>query len=222
MYNFKQITFTLSGLLVFILSFSLSAQEFKPLEKNRAIGLVPQYAFLNGLRMDLDFRLRKDSPQWLVVAPQVYMSSEDPALWDFDQVWGLGMELQHRYFLKPGVMLPKGVYLGYGPVFQYFSIDDTRLHSEEVIENGIPYTVVRYGDVTTNLYKVGMTATAGVQILAYETVYFDLYAGAGIRFSFDDQSSGLHRIYNDWWGDYGYSGTLMTLGLRIGLLIPKR
>ncbi|MBK7030578.1 MAG: hypothetical protein IPH45_15845 [Bacteroidales bacterium] len=117
---------------------------------------------------------------------------------------------------------PQRSYLGYGPMFQYFSIEDTRLYAQEIIENGTTYTVVKNGPITTGVYKFGMTATAGVQAIIQDIVYVDFYTGAGIRFSFDDQSSGLHRIYNDWWGDYGYSGTLMTFGIRLGLLIPKR
>lgn len=219
--NNFQTRFLLAGFFLLLFT-TLNAQDLPKLEKNRSIGLVPQYAILSGIRLDLDYRLKKAKPQWLIVSPQVYLSPDNPNLWSYDHMWGLGMELQHRYYLGKNALLPKGVYLGYGPMFQYFSIEDTRLYAQEIIENGTTYTVVKNGPITTGVYKFGMTATAGVQAIIQDIVYVDFYTGAGIRFSFDDQSSGLHRIYNDWWGDYGYSGTLMTFGIRLGLLIPKR
>jgi hypothetical protein len=197
----------------------LSAQESMKPNRKHGIGMVPQYAFINGFRLDFDIRTSKAKPQWLIVAPQVFMSSENPVLWNYDQMWGLGLELQQRHFLKPDVVNPEGVYFGFGPMFQFFSIEDERLYSKTVVENGNTYTEVIYGPVTTNVYKAGFTATAGYQVLVYNTLYFDFYVGAGIRLSFDNEPpSGLHRIYNDMWIDYGYSGTLMTGGLRIGML----
>jgi len=206
-------------LLLLLMPGLLPAQSAMPPSRKHGIGMVPQYAFVNGFRLDLDFRTSRNKPQWLIVAPQVFMSSEDPALWDYDQMWGLGLELQQRHYLKPDAINPEGVYFGFGPMFQFFSIEDERLYSTTVVENGSTYTVVKNGPVTTSVYKAGFTATAGYQVLVYNTVYFDFYVGAGIRLSFDNEPpSGLHRIYNDSWIDYGYSGTLMTAGMRIGML----
>ena len=197
----------------------LTAQDEPSLIRNRAIGMVPQYALINGFRIDLDQRLVKNKPQWLIISPQVYLASDEPELWDYNSMWGLGLELQHRYYLKPDIIQPQGAYMAYGPSFHYFSIEDERLYSEKTIENGIEYTVVRYGNITTDVFKMGLTAHAGYQFLVSDVLYFDFYVGAGIRLSFDNlEPPGLHKIYNDWWGDYGYSGTLMTLGIRIGLL----
>jgi len=206
------ITLTLASNMLF-------AQDEPSLIRNRAIGMVPQYAITNGLRIDFDHRLTKSKPQWLIMSPQIYLASDEPELWDYNSMWGLGLELQYRYYLKPDVLHAKGAYMGCGPSFHFFSIDDERFFSEKIIEDGIEYSVVRYGKVTTDVYKIGLTANAGYQFLVNEVLYFDFYVGAGIRLSFDNlEPAGLHKIYNDWWGDYGYSGTLLTFGMRLGLL----
>jgi hypothetical protein len=58
----------------------------------------------------------------------------------------------------------------------------------------------------------------GLYFLIMDNFYLDSDIGNGIRFSFDNQTTGLHDYYNDWWGDMGYSGTLMVGGFRFGVL----
>jgi hypothetical protein len=203
---------------IFTLSTVVFGQEIAVKPKNHCIGFVPQYSFIHGLRTDFDFRLKKNEASWLVVAPQFYLSSKDPNLYDNDSLWGVGIELQHRYYLNNVKTLPKGTYLGYGPMFQYFSISTDRLYSEKIIENGIEYYTVKRGVVNTGIYKFGMTLTAGYQALVLDVLYFDFYVGTGLRLSFDNRlPSGLTREYNNWWGNYGYSGTLLTFGMRVGM-----
>jgi hypothetical protein len=209
----------LSFSIICLAFISISAQDIPIRVKNHAIGIVPQYSFINGIRTDFDFRVSKNKNQWLVIAPQVFLSPENPNLYNYTNMWGLGLELQHRYYLKPDNNLARGVYMGYGPMFQYFSIEEDRYYTEKVIENGIEYTVVKKGLTTTGIYKFGVTATAGYQATAFNVVYFDFYIGTGIRLSFDDtDTKGFHKIHNNWWGDYGYSGTLLDAGVRIGML----
>ena len=74
------------------------------------------------------------------------------------------------------------------------------------------------GEITTHIYKFGGNFIIGAQIVIGQVMYIDPYIGLGIRFSFDDQSKGLHGYYNEWWGDMGYSGTLMVGGVRFGLI----
>jgi hypothetical protein len=207
--------------ILFSISFiSFSFGQDEPIKvKRHAIGLVPQYAFVNGFRPDFDFTMGHNYSSWLIVSPQFYLAPDNPNLFDYKKMAGIGIELQHRKFLKPDIIRPEGFYLGYGPVFQYYSVDDERLHAETIIENGIEYTVVRNGMVNTRIYKAGLTATGGYQFVVSNTLYVDLYVGTGIRLSFDDTGTGgFHKIYNNWWGDYGYSGTLLTAGLRFGML----
>ncbi|NVO19226.1 MAG: hypothetical protein HXX13_05965 [Bacteroidetes bacterium] len=196
------------------------SQDIPVKQKNHGIGIVPQYAFMNGLRTDLDFRLKKGKPNWLVISPEIFLSPANPTVYNYDSMWGAGLELQHRYYLNPKNEIPKGFYLGYGPLFQYFSITAQRYYTERVFENGIEYYKVKLAHVTTGIYKAGVTMTAGYQLVTFRSsVYFDFYLGTGMRLSFDDRlPSGLTHEFNDWWASYGYSGTLLTAGVRIGML----
>ncbi|MBK7215040.1 MAG: DUF3575 domain-containing protein [Bacteroidales bacterium] len=205
--------------LLFILPLSIDAQEPVLKQKKFAIGILPQYAFNNGLRMDFDFRVGKTKTHWLITSPQIYLASNDPVLYSYESMWGVGMDLEYRYYFKANNELPRGYHMGFGPMFQFFSIDDERLFANKVIENGIEYTVVEYGPVNTSIYKYGMTAQAGYQAIISRAIYVDFFVGAGIRLSFDDTGrSGLSRNYNNWWGSYGYSGTMLTGGIRFGMI----
>jgi len=195
----------------------LFAQDEAPEKKIKTfgIGIVPQYAISSGTRVDLDFRLKKKG-QWLVVAPQFYLNTGNSNIWEFDEMAGAGIELQHKIFLKDKPE-PSGIYFAYGPVFQYFSVKDEGLSAYTFEENGTEYIGLGQEMQTTNIFKTGGNLIFGMQTIFSDYFYLDAYIGTGIRFSFDDRTSGLHGYYNEWWGDIGYSGTLLVLGFRFGV-----
>ncbi len=185
-------------------------------QKTFSLGIVPQYAIVNGFRIDLDFRLNERN-QWLVVAPQMYINNKANLDWDYNSMIGAGVELQHRIYLKKE-MSSRNVYFGYGPVFNYFSVQDDGLTTRQFVEDGGTYIGLEEGEMTTNIYKIGGNLIFGIQCLIADNFYFDSFIGTGMRFSFDDKTTGLHEYYNEWWGDMGYSGTLMVGGFRFGVL----
>jgi len=195
----------------------VSAQDTNQI-RNRAFGWVPQYSIMGGLRFDLDFKVDKEKPEWLIFSPTIYLVADESNIWDFKNLWGVGLEVQNRYYLSSTPHLPRGFYMGYGPLFHYYSIEEERLYPETIVEDGIEYTIIKNGLVTTGVYKAGLTLSAGYQALVSNSFYIDFYTGAGIRLSFDDiEPGGLSKFYNDGWINYGYSGTLMTFGIRMGL-----
>jgi hypothetical protein len=184
-------------------------------EKTFGIGIVPQYAISNGTRIDLDFRL-PFKKQWLVVAPQFYIVSKNSNLWDFNEMAGVGIDLQHRIYLGEKNE-PKGFYFAYGPVLQYFSVKDRGLAAYNFKEGDVTYIGLNEEMIHTNIYKMGGNLIVGYQPVLNNSLYLDFYLGTGVRFSFDNRKSGLHSYYNEWWGDLGYSGTLMVGGFRFGI-----
>jgi hypothetical protein len=179
------------------------------------VGVVPQYAFSHGMRIDLDFRLHKPG-QWMVVSPQFYLIAQNPDNSNYKELVGVGIELQHRLFFKDRP-IPKGAYLGYGPVFQYFSVKDQGLAAYSFDENQVEYIGLSEGSIQTNIYKFGGNLILGIQTVVNDYFYVDAFLGTGIRISLDNRTSGLHGYYNDWWGDIGYSGTLIVAGIRFGV-----
>ena len=206
----------LTVFLLLLLTFPSWGQDPSVIkEKTFGLGLVPQYSIINGTRIDLDFRLRNPR-QWLVVAPQFYIVNKHSTLWNFDEMAGVGIDLQHRIFLgeQDG---PKGVYFAWGPVFQLYSVKDQGLAAYNFQEGDVTYIGLRDEPIHTRIYKMGGNLLFGYQPPLNGAFYLDFYLGTGIRFSFDNRQSGLHGYYNEWWGDLGYSGTLLTGGFRFGV-----
>ncbi len=203
--------------LLFLVTLSGMTQEKVPFAPRIAVGFVPQYSVAGGLRFDIDRSISKVSNQWLVFSPQVYMVSGGRFNHDFNDMWGIGMDVKHRIFLKPGAQKPNGYYVQYGIMFQYFSINQNRLYTAPYIENGVEYFGVVTGEMNTRLTKYGGNFHLGYQWLVGDKVYFDLYAGAGIRISHNNRNDGFDTWYNNSWADYGYSGTLLDGGFRVGV-----
>lgn len=204
-------------LLVFI-PFSVFSQddEIVPAETKFSVAIVPQYAFISGLRTDFDFKLNSKN-HWLVVAPQLYLSNSDNFSNEYNSMFGVGLEIQHKIFMKRETN-KKGIYFAYGPTFNYFSVKDDGLSAQSFVEEGVSYIGLEDTEITTNIYKFGGNFIVGAQLVIADFMFIDPYVGLGIRFSYDDQTTGLHDYYNDWWADMGYSGTLMVGGVRVGII----
>jgi hypothetical protein len=205
---------------ILILSALISAagftQDIEVYSLRTGVGFVPQYTISGGLRFDIDLSISKSSNQWLIVSPQVFVVSGWRYDHEFKNLTGFGLDLKHRVFLKPQSMKPSGYYVEYGAMFQYFSITDTRTYSTSYIEDGTEYFTVKEGEINTNLYKFGGNFHLGHQWLIGDKVYIDMYAGAGIRISHNNRNEGFDTWYNNFWIDYGYSGTLLDGGFRLG------
>lgn len=210
----KKLVFTFS--LVLLLSSVSLAQDSETFTPRIGLGFVPQYTISGGLRFDVDYSLSETSNQWLIVSPQVFMVTGGRYGHEFEDLWGLGMDVKHKIYLKPATMKPQGFYIQYGAMFQYFSINESRQYTESYIENGIEYYGVSEGLINTKLYKYGGNFHLGYQWLVGDKVYFDIYSGAGIRISHNNRNEGFDTWYNDYWVDYGYSGTLLDAGFRVG------
>jgi len=204
-----------SLILLFFIPLHFSGQEEAEDYKTFGIGIVPQYAISNGTRIDLDFRLNRKG-HWLVLAPQFYLNVGNSDMWDFEEMVGAGIEVQHKLFFidKPE---PKGAYLAYGPVFQYFSVKEQGLAAYNFEEGGVEYIGLDEELIQTRITKFGGNLMVGMQTVISNFLYLDAYIGTGIRLSFDNRTSGLHGYYNDWWGDFGYSGTMIVAGIRFGV-----
>lgn len=196
-----------------------SAQDNETFKHRTAFGFVPQYTISGGMRFDIDRSVSKKSNQWLVVSPQIYVVTGSRFNHEFKSLSGFGMDVKHKIFLKPNSMKPQGYYVQYGGMFQYFSITDTRQYLESFTEDGETYYDVTEGEISTKLYKFGGNFNLGYQWLVGDKVYFDIYTGAGIRISHNNRNDGFDTWFNNSWIDYGYSGTLLDGGFRIGVFL---
>jgi len=205
--------------LLVSVAFFCQAQDIEPFGPRLGVGFVPQYTISGGLRFDIDRSISKTSNQWLIISPQVFMLTGTRYNHDFEELWGVGMDVKHKIFLKPANMKPSGYYVQYGVMFQYFSITEKREHTESYTEDGAEYYTVFKGEVNSRVNKFGGNFNLGYQWLIGDKVYFDIYAGAGIRISHNSNFDGFDTWYNNSWADYGYSGTLLDGGFRVGVYL---
>jgi hypothetical protein len=203
--------------LTLALSAAANAQDMETFQPRTGFGYVPLYTISGGLRFDFDQSLSKTSNQWLIVSPQVFMVSGSRHQHEFNEMWGIGLDVKHKIYLKPNTMKPQGYYVQYGVMFQYFSITENREYVATYMEDGVEYYGIFQGDVNTRLNKVGGNFHLGHQWLIGDKVFFDIYAGAGIRISHNNRNNGFDNWYNNSWVDYGYSGTLLDAGFRLGV-----
>jgi len=202
--------------LITLVSTGCFAQEKEVFGSRLGLGYVPQYTISGGMRFDIDYSISKTSNQWLIISPQVFMLTGNRFFHEMEQLSGFGLDVKHKIYLKPNSMKPVGFYAEYGVMFQHFSIAENRQYTERVLENGVEYYEVTEGSLNTKLYKIGGNFHLGHQWLLGDKVYFDIYAGAGIRISHNNHNDGFDTWYNNSWVDYGYSGTLLDGGFRIG------
>ena len=210
----KKLLLLITGIA--LLTLNIKAQDDGSKKYNSSVSLVPQYTIVSGLRLDIDKAISKDHLQWLSFSPQIYVSWQSNFA-DYEDMWGMGLDVKHRIYLNKTLTKPEGFYFQYGPGFQFFSINDNREYSESYMEDNNEYWRVVSGDINTKVYKVGGNLHLGYQSMIGDKVIVDFYLGSGIRLSFDNHNDGLHPWYNNWWGSPGYSGTLLDAGMRIGI-----
>ncbi|MCL1821910.1 MAG: hypothetical protein FWG22_03710 [Prolixibacteraceae bacterium] len=203
--------------LALLIPVSLFGQPEEKEQKTFSVGISPFTAVINGLQVDFDLRLK--NKHWLTLSPQFYMNNDKGSgywWYSYENMYGLGIDLQHRIYLRER-LLPKGFYLSYGPTFKFFSVDAQGYYPEEYTENGSQYIGFKEGMLNTKICKVGGNIIFGYQFVFFDIVYLDLFTGTGIRLSYDNRTSGLHKMYNYDWPSIGYSGTLLVGGFRVGI-----
>ena len=208
-------------LIIFSALTSLRAQEEQVSTSNDlkwkfAIGLVPQYAIVSGMRLDFDLKIKKN--QYLTIAPQMYYNENYKMFYpDKTDMRGVGLNLNYR-FLYSKTDNPEGPYIGFGLVYKYF---DLKYFSETWSENSYlsnTFYTEEYGENHTEFNQFGYDLLIGYQG-TYDRFFYDLYLGWGFRLSDFDKDN----TDEDYWGetifDPGYSGFLPTIGFRAGIFL---
>jgi hypothetical protein len=189
----------------------LSAQQDErqlDYEPSKLIAFVPQYLINNGIRIDYDIRIKNN--HWLQLAPQFYLrekgeSSPDQSTEDFTQLYGGGLYLHHRRYISPAPG-ENGSYLSYGVGYNYFYLSYDEKHFSNYTQ--------RYSRIN----KFGGEVTIGMVATIQEVFVLDFYAGLGVRYSMINSDADNPKHFDDFYPDFGYTGNVILLGLRIGLL----
>lgn len=191
-----------------------------------ALGLPPLLA--SGYHFSAQKLLRPTSRHALVATPQWYRGNTTRLTSRLspgpdDRVHGYGLEVQHRLYLAPAAdaKKPNGIYLAYGAQYQRFRLRfQSYTWGEDLAANGLYYYDFRLRDQQTAIQRYGLNAVVGQQLFLPGTpVFFDMYLGLGYWIA--QRSSTVtdpdyNWRYNKNSLDYGYSGSVLRLGLRVG------
>ena len=215
-------------LLLLSSSFSTKAQMPEPKEYDFLIFGVPQYILSNGLRVDFDIH-KKNTPNWLIISPYYYFDRSSVDLlnlggsedyydsYTYDQMFGFGMGIGRKTFLSKE-SVSKGFYLYYSATYKFFDIDGNNyIWFEYPGEDGFPYQRMDDIEYTMQIHSMGANATLGYQYQVFSALYIDLYIGFGVKYSYHYSPDHVTVKYNRGINDFGYTGTHVVGGIRIGI-----
>ncbi len=172
----------------------------------KMISFVPQYLGKSGLRIDYDLRL--NHKHWLQFAPTIYLQNNEISHSshgaNFNHLIGSGLHIYHRFYPENEISYP-GIYISWGGVYQYYVIN-----YNEQMENS---EMKRH----STIQKVGGDVIIGINTRLIEPVLIDFYAGMGLRHSFLESDALNPKRFDELYSDYGYTGNILILGIRISL-----
>jgi len=224
---------TLILILLFIvigLTPSLAQQDSLKtiIEPQNALSFVPQYAIINGIRIDYERRI-KNGDQWFVIAPMFFIDNSNPYYYSdgsnyssYETMTGIGVNLYYKNIVyksnkinwKSG--LPRhSLYLQAGPSYQHFSLTNSEEVAVPFIDNGITYYQFDEQDVKKPINRFGGVVDVGWQ-LAFDRFLVDLYLGVAMKYSTGEGGAIIKTSYSGW-TELDYSGILLDGGFRVGM-----
>ena len=217
----------LKALFVFVLAGILSVSAIgQDTTRTFIISGVPQYIINHGLRLDFEKKLPFHR-HWLIISPQYYMgwvdrtsemlNSQNTST-DEDSLFGYGIDISHKIFLADRGK-PTGGYFAYGITFQHFNLGYSEYDWVKFEQNNQTSYEYKLTDFVDHINKYGINAMIGIQGIIVDYIVFDVYVGLGARFSHIKNDMAGARNYNRNYWDYGYSGPLLLVGARLGVLI---
>jgi hypothetical protein len=184
------------------LTFSAKAQN-DSLAFDEVLSFHPFHFVNNGIRIDYDRHLGKG--HWLQIGPQFYVAERSVDQYDdlreFKDLLGVGVSIYHRIYVGKEKPL-KGTYFSYGFTYNHFNLkyDNTTTKEEE----------------ETEINKFGGDIVIGYQTMFMDKLVVDFYAGLGGRYADLRYRGDTHKKFNDFIYDYGFTGNVIIMGVRIG------
>ncbi|MCF6360076.1 MAG: hypothetical protein L3J29_04860 [Cyclobacteriaceae bacterium] len=198
------------------------------IEPQNAISFVPQYAIINGIRIDYERRI-KNGNHWIVAAPMFFIDNnnqfyyyDDGSYANYETMTGVGLNIYFKNIVyksnkinwKSG--LPRhSIYLSAGLSYQYFSLTSSEEVAVPFIDNGITYYQFDLQDVKKSINRYGGVVNVGWQ-LVFDRFLLDLYVGVAFKYS-TGEGGAIIKTPNSGWTRIDYSGILLDGGLRLGM-----
>ena len=218
-----------------VVSFQVYAQDESGVTENKryaqtqkkfTFAMQPMQLFNSSLRYDFEFRLGK-GPGWLQLGPAFYYVPDNNANYHYDRPYyysntfglqrdepyseakGMGIDLNYKHFLD----VRRSFYMAVGLSYARFDIQYWGQVWEDYIEDGLKYHTFVDGRHTQQIDRFGVNHFVGYQIPARSAFLFDVFGGYAVRFSSSDENK---PAFDSYMFSYGYTGFLLTMGIRIG------
>ncbi len=184
---------------------------------------TPQYIFFSGLRFDLERELKQNN--WLDFSGEVFVG-KNTSTNEYDiskdgfysELYGAGFGVSYKHFMSSTDY--GNAYFSFGPSYNFFYTKYEEFIWQTQIVNGIEEIHYELVDVDEQIHRFNAAFILGIETEMYQKIYFDMYAGVGIRYSYpivSETTVGEYK-YDDYMWSYGYSGTLALVGIRFGIL----
>lgn len=202
---------------------TVSTEQSKVRPVNKFIYFVPQYLFIDGTRMEFEYR--KNPSHAFLFSGTVYTGalSESSLLGDSDDKWfGANAEVLHKIYLADALpqtyKYSNQIYLAHGPYYQHATVTYKGYGWKPSTIDDLNVLQYQEGEQTLTIDKIGYSAILGVQIVTESRLTIDLYTGLGFRHSFTKKTApDDNKTYNDTWLTPAYSGNILLLGIKIGV-----
>ncbi|MDR2497613.1 MAG: hypothetical protein LBD21_10865 [Tannerellaceae bacterium] len=211
---------------IFLLTTNAKAQE-RPATipaNNYQIGIHPVYNLANGLRIDIDRRLRNPR-NWLSLGLVGYWAFEGSettifpllAFSEAKSVSGAGAVFSFKHFLGTGRQI---CFIEAGVSAHYFDIRYNGWGFKSFEEDKLNYYEWYYDEISHSFPKVGSHLLFGVQLPSRSRVFVDGAIGIGYSHSFYNPELFLPNAYSVLYG-LSRRGFYPTGEFRLGIRLGK-
>lgn len=196
-------------LILFVFTNITLAFSQSEISNKTIYSFVPQYLINRGIRVDIEKKIAER--HYLQICPQFYLSEKEDKEFlvdknQFNYLLGGGLNIYHKIFTVEDIK-ENGLYLSYGLSYNYFNI--------EYLDNSGEYEFSAEADI----HKTGADLILGYQVLINNIVSLDFYTGLGTRLSYMNTSGNDKDRFNTGYYGYNYTGNILILGFRIGVVL---
>ncbi len=213
-------------LCAILISNAVSAQNKDTVNTNRKnilLAVSPFYLINKALKVDIEKKLPYQR-QWIQVSPQFYFNSNGES-YDFfddagyDEMIGFGIDVHHKIYMQDRE-LPSGVYAAYGLVYHHIALKFDGYVWENVEIDGKTYLQEAPKKAKQKNNKLGANLIFGIQPEMNSSRFIlDFYAGIGFRYTLINTNVAFEKDFNDFYWDYGYTGTCLVAGFKLGVIL---
>ena len=214
------------GVMAMIIT-SARAQDNR--ESKFHIMAMPQYLIKNGLRFDIDYKV--GDGRWLIISPYLYLvdnsSVYDSSMYvqsvfyqpEFVKLTGYGLGLAQRHVLNRQGSVRTSVYMEYGLLCRYYSFEMDDYLWTTYTENNLNFMRRERAEYDIKVTNLGINCQFGLQHEIFDNFLIDVFVGCGMRYSIYDKPEGSSVKFNNSIFDYGFTGTMVTGGIRLGVAL---